>query len=156
MQADFRPYEGDSPYIFVSYSHQDSGRVIPILNALNGAGYHIWYDDGIPWAFRDSTLYIEKAPGTDGTMPRYFGIEVPWKKHSKQIHTVEIRRGVTKIGWYAFFDCKGLTSVTIPDSVTEIGDSAFANCPLSSVDISEKTNLGWHSFDKRTRIRRHP
>ena len=32
---------------------------------------------------------------------------------------------VTSIGWEAFYDCKGLTSITIPNSVTSIGDSAF-------------------------------
>ena len=45
--ANFTPYEGDEPYIFVSYSHEDSFRVIPLLNALNKAGYRIWYDGGI-------------------------------------------------------------------------------------------------------------
>ena len=33
---------------------------------------------------------------------------------------------VTSIGGYAFYDCSALTSVTIPNSVTSIGSSAFA------------------------------
>ncbi len=32
---------------------------------------------------------------------------------------------VTSIGDYAFFECYGLTSITIPEGVTSIGDSAF-------------------------------
>ena len=33
---------------------------------------------------------------------------------------------VVGIGDEAFYNCTGLTSVTIPDSVTSIGDEAFA------------------------------
>ena len=33
---------------------------------------------------------------------------------------------VTSIGGSAFYDCSGLTSITIPNSVTSIGDYAFS------------------------------
>ena len=43
---------------------------------------------------------------------------------------------VTSIGEYAFYDCYGLTSVTISNSVTSIGESAFEDCSgLTSVTI---------------------
>jgi len=35
---------------------------------------------------------------------------------------------VTSIGFRAFYKCKNLTSVSIPDSITEIGEDAFLNC----------------------------
>ena len=52
------------------------------------------------------------------------------------ISNVVIADSVTSIGELAFADCSGLTSVTIPNSVTNIGDSAFYHCNgLTSVTI---------------------
>jgi hypothetical protein len=42
--------------------------------------------------------------------------------------SVTIGNGVTSIGDGAFYGCSGLTSVTIPSSVTNLGVLAFSNC----------------------------
>lgn len=42
--------------------------------------------------------------------------------------SVTIPNSVTSIGNYAFSDCTSLTTVTIPNSVTVIGDMAFYEC----------------------------
>lgn len=41
------PYEGNEPYIFVSYAHKDSDRVLPLIEGLSARGYRVWYDAGI-------------------------------------------------------------------------------------------------------------
>ena len=55
---------------------------------------------------------------------------------------------VTGIGWWAFKDCKNLTSITIPGSVTSIGKSAFENCEkLISITIPNSvTSIGSQAF----------
>ena len=35
ISANIIPYEGDDPFIFVSYAHDDAERVLPILEKLN-------------------------------------------------------------------------------------------------------------------------
>lgn len=45
--CNFRPYEGEQPYIFISYAHKDSETVYPIIERLNKDGYRVWFDDGI-------------------------------------------------------------------------------------------------------------
>lgn len=43
----FKPYEGDKPYIFISYAHADSPAVMEVVTRLHDRGYRIWYDEGI-------------------------------------------------------------------------------------------------------------
>ncbi|MDY6438645.1 MAG: leucine-rich repeat domain-containing protein [Prevotella sp.] len=59
-----------------------------------------------------------------------------------------IPNSVTNIGSSAFYGCSGLTSVTIPNSVTTIGGSAFYNCSgLTSIEIPNGvTSIGDKAF----------
>ena len=47
LEPPFDAYQGDEPFIFVSYAHTDSAQVCPEITRLHKAGYRIWYDEGI-------------------------------------------------------------------------------------------------------------
>ena len=62
--------------------------------------------------------------------------------------SITIPNSVTTIGTQAFSGCSGLTSITIPNSVTTIGDGAFGGCSgLTSVTIPNSvTTIGSMAF----------
>ena len=63
--------------------------------------------------------------------------------------TITIPNSVTNIGYEAFYGCSGLTSITIPNSVTSIGGFAFSGCSnLTSINIPNSvTSIGGYTFD---------
>lgn len=52
----------------------------------------------------------------------------PWYPHVNRISSLTIGEGVTRIGDYAFMLCSFVTEVVIPESVTSMGDWAFWGC----------------------------
>jgi formylglycine-generating enzyme required for sulfatase activity len=62
--------------------------------------------------------------------------------------SVTIPNGVTEIGNQTFQNCTSLTSITIPDSVTDMGANAFFNCTkLASVTLGNSvTNIERGAF----------
>ena len=60
----------------------------------------------------------------------------------------DVTYNVTSIGDDAFWGCRGLTSVTIPDGVTSIAQYAFYHCyRLTSITIPNGvTGIGGHAF----------
>ena len=77
-----------------------------------------------------------------------FTYSSPWQTYSSSITSITLPDNITSIGDYAFAACTSLTSVTIPESVTSIGDYAFDYCTsLTSITIPESvTSIGDHAF----------
>ena len=78
----------------------------------------------------------------EGPMPDYrdggTSETPPWYPHVNRISSLTIGEGVTRIGDYAFMLCSFVTKVVIPESVTSMGDWAFCeNESLQSVCIPE-------------------
>ena len=89
-----------------------------------------------------------------------FGVKYSkdWKRLLKAPESLSgkysIRKGVKVIGNVAFWGCKSLNNINIPNSVTTIGDSAFVGCesltniniPNSVPTIGEQAFLGCESL----------
>jgi hypothetical protein len=82
-------------------------------------------------------------------IPNYaFGGDILNRPCTK-ITSVTIPDGVTTIGNYAFAGCTGLTSINIPDGVTTIGNYAFARVKLKNVTIPDSvTTIGYNPWSQ--------
>lgn len=109
-------------------------------------------DDNLTW-----TLDTEGTLTVSGTGDMMDWPE--WNAYADQIENVILEDGVTSIGAEAFYDCgnlqsvvfgkdvayiadrafcrSGLTSLTIPDSVTSVGSSVFSQSALQSVTVGK-------------------
>lgn len=69
--------------------------------------------------------------------------------HHTKIQSVTIPQSVTSIGEAAFAQCRALQSLTIDDAATSIGDWAFNEClKLTTLSLGEKiTKIGDYAFD---------
>lgn len=64
-----------------------------------------------------------------------------------KIKKLEIPEGITRIKDGAFFGGEDFTTLTLPSSVSAIGENAFADCGFTSITIPNSvTYLGWGSF----------
>ena len=125
----------------------------------------------------DSSMIVSKLPGEgNGVMDNYATKnDVPWKEYQLAVKTLTIESGVTEIGKCAFYDlrnlagdlvipegvtaihengfrnCLKLTSITLPSTITLLGDNAdsFNNCKAANVSITADPNkLAWNEdFD---------
>ena len=66
----------------------------------------------------------------------------------RNLTSIEIPNSVTAIGNYAFYHCSGLTSIEIPNAVTSIDYSAFEDCSgLTLIEIpSSVKSIGTNPF----------
>ena len=68
-------------------------------------------------------------------------LRAPWNAWKDSFHTVIVEEGITRIGSYSFIELEGdsnILSVSLPDSLREIGQVAFAHCDkLTEIHIPE-------------------
>ena len=103
----------------------------------------------LTWEYDPSTHALTITG--DGEMDDFnFPMYIPWTDLSSEIESVILPEGLTHIGKYAFFNCNNpaLTTIDIPNSVRSIGFGAFAQCShVTSLTIPDGvTFIGQAAF----------
>ncbi len=94
------------------------------------------------WTLDGGVLTIS---GTGDMTDYSYGLS-PWYDSRLKITEIVIENGVTGIGRMAFSGCDNLESVSIPPSVSKIGNSAFSShCKITRIYISDLA--AWLSID---------
>ena len=117
-----------------------------------------WYYDNNKTNGKLSILDLSEAKIVKGGDAYFMGAYHPFTSNDKLgdcvfydcsgLTNITIPSSVTSIGEESFRGCSGLTSLTIPSSVTSIGNNAFEGCSgLTSVTIpSSVTSIGRAAF----------
>lgn len=95
----------------------------------------------------DSILIIEG----NGAMKDY-AFPAPWFKNRSCIAHILLNKGLTSIGNNAFYGCKNLTRIFIPNSVESIGNDAFYDCINATVYISSALPILQIPFSRIIRV----
>lgn len=96
--------------------------------------------DDLNWSFDEATGTLS-ITGSGDMWDWESNSAVPWYSLRASIKSVELPRGLTGIGDYAFYYCSKLASVVIPIGVTSIGSYAFSGCSgMTNVEIPIAVN----------------
>ena len=114
-----------------------NGTDLSLIREMAGRDYTGWGTEG-----KLTTLDLSEAKIVEGG-DFYYGYYDYYDQHDDYYYTSD-----DVIGDYAFADCRGLTSLTLPSSVTSIGDYAFRDCSgLTSLTLpSSVTSIGDYAF----------
>ena len=92
--------------------------------------------------------------GDEKANPTYYGKKL--YVDGKEVTTVTIPEGITKVSGYAFINCEDITTITVPASAASIGKYAFSGCSsLVNVTLPEGiTTIGEYAFTDCTSLKK--
>lgn len=113
-------------------------------------------ESSVTWSYNTTThtltisgtgpmMYYGSAQGGDSQ----YHSTAPWSHFDSEIQKVIVEDGVTYVGSYAFAYCTALTSVSLPASVTALGDYVCYSSSVTRIDIPGTTaaTIGTGGFD---------
>ena len=149
IDVDIIKWVKENPYIVVcKYNVTSTSSATKLLDSVSQITYQI-----IDNVRQDTvqTTYTFDTLGEHIVKYKFEGTSIAESafQNCKGLTSVTIPNFVTSIGYNVFNDCTGLTSVTIGNSVTEIGSSAFIFCRgLTSITIPNSvTSISDYAFD---------
>lgn len=95
----------------------------------------------------NATYTLDKTTGAltisgTGEIYDYSSYENPSPFSSTtDVNTATIGEGITGIGNFLFYQCSNLTTVTLPSTLEEIGEGAFAYSGITSIDVPAKVSI---------------
>ena len=101
--------------------------------------------ENLTWSF-DEENGVLTISGT-GDMYDYDAGNSPWAGYESQILSIVIEEGVASVGNLAFMNCTEATTLTVPDSLTSIGECAFMSTGITEIVLPGcVTSIGLCAF----------
>ena len=142
---------------------KDSGAYDSTTETWNGYPLNVWNSgdalasgtcgENLTWSLSADGVLTVSGSGqmenyskskTDGRT-----MTAPWSDFSAAIRKVIVEPGVTSIGECAFYNCKSITDISLPDGLTGIGFEAFYGCTALAGDLifpDSLTSIGSAAF----------
>ncbi len=132
-------YPADKP-LWNSFPRDNYGGTLSWIRA-DGAIAHGSCGEGLSYALmKDKVLIISGS----GPMEDYAAKDdTPWNPFRTEIRKIVVEEGVASIGKNAFFAAENVTDISLPSTLTQIGNGAFSGTGIFSVVIpGNVTTLG--------------
>ncbi len=104
----------------------------------------------LQWEFESATgrlIFTSPEPTQRATMSYSIDEGVPWAEDSTVITSIILPDSLTNIAPMAFSGCTALTAVTLPDSLTTVGMQAFNGCKaLANVSLGNVKKIANNAF----------
>jgi len=103
-------------------------------------------EGSIKWTLdAEGLLYLDGS----GMVRDYDQYERPgWMEHSDSIYSLKMSDSITGIGEYAFADCTSLSEIEFSSNITELAYRSFNNCTsLTELDLPDKVEKMFNVFN---------